>query len=122
MPMKEDTCCTIVPYFLVHDGKLAEFKARCPEFVEKTKNESGCLYYGFTFHGNEVHCREGYENADALLAHLENVGPLLQEALKISEIIRLEVHGPESELAKLKDPLKDLNPRYYSLELGFRNT
>ena len=23
----DDTCCTLVPYFKVHDGKLAEFKA-----------------------------------------------------------------------------------------------
>jgi len=25
-----DTCCTIVPYFKVHDGKLEDFKTGCP--------------------------------------------------------------------------------------------
>jgi hypothetical protein len=24
-----DNCCTLVPYFMVADGKLAEFKALC---------------------------------------------------------------------------------------------
>ena len=32
----QDTCCTIVPYFKVHDGKLADFKAMCEQFVEMT--------------------------------------------------------------------------------------
>lgn len=98
----QDTCCTIVPYFKVHDGKLSAFKSLCEQFVAKTRQEPACLYYGFSFDGDQVHCREGYTNAEGLLAHLENVGPLLQEALKIADITRLEVHGPETELAKLR--------------------
>ena len=59
-------------------------------------------------------------NAAGLLAHLENVGSLLEEAFRISEITRLEVHGPESELDKLREPLAALNPQYFTLEYGFR--
>jgi len=55
-----------------------------------------------------------------LLAHLENVGALLQESLIIADIARLEVHGPEEELAKLKEPLSGLNPQFFKLEYGFR--
>ena len=33
----------------------------------------------------------------------------------------LQIHGPEQELAKLREPLKDLNPSYWVLEYGFRN-
>jgi len=54
------------------------------------------------------------------LAHLENVGSLLEEALKISELTRLEVHGPEEELAKLREPLAGLKPQFFTLEYGFR--
>lgn len=115
-----DTCVTIVPYFNVHDGKLDEFKTGCAAFIEATKSEPGCLYYGFTFNGNEAHCREGYAGAEALLAHLENIGAMLQEALKISDIARLEVHGPAGELDKLREPLKDLSPAYFELLNGFR--
>ena len=116
----DDKCCSIGPYFKVQSGKLASFKTVCEKFMEKTRQEPKCLYYGFSFEGNECHCREGYADAEGLLAHLENVDALLKEALTISEIARLEVHGPESELAKLRGPLAGLKPRFYSLEYGFR--
>ena len=116
----QDTCCTIVPYFKVHSGKLEAFKELCEQFVEKTNQETKCIYYGFSFYEDQVHCREGYDDAEGLLAHLENVGSLLQEALKIADITRLEVHGPEEELAKLRGPLADLNPQFFTLEYGFR--
>ncbi len=116
----QDSCCTIAPYFKVQGGKLPAFKALCEQFVAKTKGEEKCLYYGFTFDGDQVHCREGYRDADGLLAHLDNVGTLLQEALKIAEITRLEVHGPADELAKLRAPLAGLKPQFFALEYGFR--
>jgi hypothetical protein len=104
----------------VQDGKLEAFHALCEQFVEKTNEEPKCLYYGFSFDRDLVHCREGYEDAEGLLAHLENVGSLFEEALKIADITLLEVHGPEEELAKLRGPLSDLNPKYFKLEYGFR--
>jgi len=116
-----DTCCTIVPYFEVPDEHLDAFKALCEEFVAQTKTEDACLYYGFSFAGNRAHCREGYRDADGLLAHLNNVDALLKRALEISKITRLEVHGPADELAKLREPLAALQARFYVLEYGFRN-
>lgn len=117
----EDKCCTLVPYFKVNAGKMDAFIDLCEQFMEITeKNEPNCLYYGFSIKDDVVHCREGYANADAVLAHLDNAGSLLGEALKICEIARLEVHGPEEELAKLRGPLADLNPDFYVLEYGFR--
>jgi quinol monooxygenase YgiN len=109
-----------VPYFKVHSGKLEAFKGLCEQFIEKTNVEPKCLYYGFSFDGDEAHCREGYEDAEGALAHLENVGPLLQEALKIADLTRLEIHGPEEELVKMREPLAGLNPQFFTLEYGFR--
>ena len=86
----------------------------------QTSQEPKCLYYGFSFNGDQVHCREGYEDAESLLAHIENVSPELADALKISEITRLEVHGPEEELAKLREPLAKLNAQFFTLTYGFR--
>lgn len=116
----DDRCCTIVPYFRVEDDSLAPFKELCVRFVAKTSEEEGCLYYGFSFNGNVAHCREGYICAEAVLAHLANVKPLLEEALHVSTLIRLEIHGLESELAKLRSPLAGLNPDFFVLECGFR--
>jgi len=115
-----DKCCTIVPYFKIHSGKLEAFKMLCERFVEKSNEEPKCLYYGFSFSGDEAHCREGYEGAEGVLAHIENVGTLLQEALKISDLMRLEIHGSKEELAKLREPLAELNPQFFILEYGFR--
>jgi quinol monooxygenase YgiN len=116
----QDRTVTIHPYFRVADGKMDEFRAFCEKLVSMAAAEPDCLYYGFSFHENQVFCREGYTGAAALLAHLANVGAVLQEALQISEITRLEVHGVEEELAKLQEPLAAFGPTYYALEYGVR--
>ncbi len=118
--MTNDQCCTIVPYFLIHEGKEEIFKGLCEEFVEKTSGEPKCLYYGFSFLGNRAHCREGYEDAQGVLHHLENVDALLKQALEVAELEKLEIHGPETELEKLRGPLSALNPDFFVLEYGFR--
>ena len=115
-----DTVCTLVPYFKVAEGKLGEFKALCARFEAETRSEPKCVHYAFSFSGDEVHCREGYEDADGLLAHIDNVGALLQEALHISQLTRLEVHAPEAELARLREPMAPLKPQWFALEGGFR--
>ena len=116
----QDRNVSIHPYFKVADENLGAFRKLCEQFVSATVNEPKCLYYGFSFNGHEVHCREGYEGADGVLSHLASVGPLLERVLKISEITRLEIHGVEEELAKLRGPLANFNPTYFTLEYGIR--
>jgi len=116
----DDRCCTIVPYFKVHEGRHEAFRALCERFVERSLQEPGCLYYGFSFDGDEAHCREGYADAEAALIHLDHVGDLIRAALEISDLTRLEVHGAEEQLAKLRGPLAELNPQFFALEMGFR--
>ncbi len=76
--------------------------------------------YGFSFAGSTAHCREGYTDAEGALAHLTNVGDLLDQAFRIASLRRLEIHGPEEELAKLRGPLAHLKPEFFTLEYGFR--
>jgi hypothetical protein len=40
---------------------------------------------------------------------------MLAEALKIADVIRLEIHGPAAELEKLKGPLAHLKPAWFVL-------
>ncbi len=103
------------PYFRVPPDRLDSLKAILPEFAAKTRNETGNLFYEFTINGDEVFCREGYSNAEALLDHLDNVREMLAVALDMAELIRLEIHGPAEELAKLKEPLAHLNPDWFTL-------
>ena len=116
----EDNVCTLVPYFTVQAGKLDDFKALCEQMVEKTKSESECVFYGFSFNDHQAFCREGYTSADGILAHLENVDALLKQALEIASLDKFEIHAPASEVAKLKEPLGALNPVFYTMETGFR--
>jgi quinol monooxygenase YgiN len=101
------------PYFKVHPGKLESFTAAFPGFVARTTSEEKNLFYEFTVNGDEVFCRETYTDAKGLLTHLDNIGALLAEALKIADLIRLEVHGPAAELDKLREPLAYLKPAWF---------
>ncbi len=108
------------PYFKVHAGKLDAAKVLLREFVAKTATEGKVIYYEFTLNGDEVFCREAYEGADGVLAHVTNVGALLDQMLAIATLTRLEVHGPVAELEKLKGPLGDLKPSWFTYECGVK--
>jgi len=116
----QDTCCSVSPYFEIQAGKTAAFRAICEKYVEWSSREPGCLYYGFSFDGDLAHCREGFEDANALIAHIENLRPILHEMGEVSTLVRIEVHGPDAELAKLRVPLAGLSPQYFVLEYGVR--
>lgn len=96
------------PYFKLHPAKIDAVTAMLPQFVEKTASEKENFFYGFSINGDEVFCRETYENANGLLAHLDNVGALLEEMLKMADLTRVEMHGTAEELETLKAPLPHL--------------
>ena len=109
---------SIHPYFKVHSGKMGTFKELLPKFIQCTAPEDDCLWYDFTSCGDVVHCREAYNGAEGLMTHLGNVETLIGEALSISDLVRLEVHGSKEELGKLKESLSELNPDYYEYQVG----
>lgn len=106
------------PYFKAHSGQQAACHALLPAFVAATNPDKDCLYYEFTAREDEIFCREAYTTAAAALAHLQTVGSLLDEMLKIAELTRLEIHGPEADLAILKPALGGLNPAWFSTVIG----
>jgi hypothetical protein len=110
------------PYFKVHPRKLETVKAGFPRFVEKTATERKNLFYGFTISGDEIFCREGYTDAEGVLAHLDNVGALLTEMLTMADLTRVEVHGPAAELSKLKEPLAHLKPAWFTIQCSVKKT
>ncbi len=109
---------SIHPYFKVHPGKLDAARALLPRFVATTTNEPACLYYEFTINGDVVFCREAYRGAEGALAHLGNVDALLKEMLGLSDLARLEIHGPAEEIEKLKEPLAAFNPTWFVFACG----
>ncbi len=119
---QSDNAVTIHPYFKVNNEKLQAFKRLAEDLLETTRGEMGCLFYGFTYSEGEAYCREGYQDAESLAAHLDNVRDLTQKLESISELFRLEVHGPKNEIDKLREwpSIKKLSPKYYVLQGGFR--
>jgi quinol monooxygenase YgiN len=111
---------SVHPYFKVKPGKMDAFKAALPAFIEKAKQEKGNLYYDFTVNEDVVYCREAYVGADGFLAHLDGVGAMLPELLKLADIIRIEVHGPAEELAKLKGPMAEMKPAWFTYFAGVK--
>ena len=109
---------TIHPYFKVHPGKQDQAASLMREFVAKTRSESLCLFYEFTVNGDEVFCREGYVGSAGVLAHLENIGAILAQMLTISDLLRLEFHGPAADIDQLRGPLGHLNPAWFVLKAG----
>jgi quinol monooxygenase YgiN len=116
----QDKCCTVVPCFKVSGGKLPAFRELCGRLAAKSKQEPKCLHYKFTFNGDQAYCLENYEDAEGMLTHIQNVAALLEEAQKMARITRFEIHGPAEELAKLREPLAKLKPKFFTLECGFR--
>ena len=60
----QDTHITIMPKFIVPDGRMDEFIAGFKKFYTATKNGSGAsgmYYYGFSVVGDSVYVREGYK-------------------------------------------------------------
>jgi quinol monooxygenase YgiN len=122
MMATQDSCCSVAPYFHIHAGKAEDFRLICQKYVQWSAREPGCLYYGFSFDGDFAHCREGFQDADALLAHIDNLRPILHEMAEVSTLVRIEVHGPEHALAKLRPALASMDPQYFVLEFGFRRS
>ena len=113
-----DNAVSLHPYFKIQEGQMEACKSFLSQFCEKVANEELCLYYTFTFNDDVLYCREAYQDADGVQAHLENCDALIGEFLKIADLTRIEVHGPAEELEKLKPALADLNPEYFVCECG----
>ncbi len=115
---KLSTAVSIHPYFQIQAGKVDDFSKVISSFIETTGTEAGCLYYDFTLNGDEAFCREAYLDADAALAHLGNVDHVIKQALEISTMTRLEIHGPAAELEKMHAPLAELHPAWFVRQDG----
>lgn len=113
-----DNSVSIHPYFRIHEGQMEACKALLTQFNAKVASEEKCLYYNFTLQDDVLCCREAYQDADGVKAHLENCGALLGEILKVVDLIRIEVHGPAAELEKLKSTFEEMHPDYFICECG----
>ena len=101
--VSDETLCVLV-YWKIKD--YTKFLAGVEDFQHLTRQEEKVKYYGFCMYGSKAICREGYDCAEGFMEHLQNVDGPLKTAMECADIERVEVHGPASEVNKLREPLK----------------
>ena len=108
----------LTAHFKIQPGKteaFAELAAKCVEAVRQ--NEEGALLYRWFYNTDQTECKvlETYRNTEAVFAHLQNVGPLLQELSGISSVSG-DIYGQISE--PLRKGLEGLDISFYEYETG----
>ena len=111
---------SVHPYFEIPDGRKDEFKAIWEAMLPTVQEEEGNRGYEFAFNGNVAYCRESYANAEGVLAHMVNVGDAIGKVLEFCALTAFEVCGSEAQLAKLREPMASLNPKFFVVDRGFR--
>lgn len=111
------------PTFTVHDWGAA--RPLLDESVERMRQASGCIYFGWTRSGDTLSCRQAYLNAAGVLAHLESVDPLVDRLLDsgAATLTGVSVQGPPTRLDEVEAALADyhgLAPHFYALDAGFQ--
>ena len=101
----------IVPEFQlsIGEGNLEDFKAFVNRMIEITKaNEPNTLVYEWYINadGTECHLLETFEDSDAFMAHLGNVGHMFDTLFTYATVTRAKIYGdPSAELKQSLDPL-----------------
>lgn len=119
--MSAPTVVTLVGYFNIRPASADQFRANCEEMVALRGREPGHLASAYSFDGDiAATSREDYENADAVMRHMEVGQHIYERTRALVEVTGVEIHGPAAELDKLRDLFGDLSPRLYVTEFGFR--
>ena len=104
--------------FMIHDGKLNEFKSLAVQAMAAVKtNEPGNLQYDWYFNEDNSECVvfEKYADSSAVFDHLANLNEILGKVLQIS-VLSVEVYGDPSE--ELRKVITDMKAKLYSFYQG----
>ena len=86
----------------IHDGKLDEFETAARKLLAAVQEkDTGTLQYDWFFSPDRSVCvvHETYADSDAVMQHMANMGDLLRDLVKLSDL-SLELFGdPSPELA-----------------------
>ena len=84
----------------VTSSNLAEFKRVAAHALDIARNEPGVLQYDWFFDDTDTVCvvRETYQDSEALLAHIANMGEALNTLSELGGGCELEMFGDPSPL------------------------
>ncbi len=84
------------------DGKIEEFKSMMHSIikaVKKDEQDMNAYQVYLNAEENKAFIVEWFQNSEAILIHLANVGPLFPDLLTIAPAVRLEVFGKLTKAA-----------------------
>jgi len=86
----------------IKDGQLEKLKSAIEPMVDATRTEKGALSYDFWLSADlkKVYVFECYQNSDAVLAHMENVGGLLGAFFECVDLEPIVILGNSSQALK----------------------
>jgi quinol monooxygenase YgiN len=93
---------------------LGEFKQVVAQAVEIAKGEAETLQYEYFMSPDETRCvlLESYASSDALLAHMANMGSVLQRLFELGGQVEADVFGDPSPA--LLEAAAAFEPRIYA--------
>ena len=104
----------------ISDGKINEFKKLAAEIVDRVEaNEPNTLSYEWFLSDDESKCYvvQVYEDSEAVLAHLANIGDLLGPFDEIAPLTGLMIFGSPSD--ELRQALEPVGPKILEHWFGF---
>lgn len=113
-----DNAITIHPYFKIKEGQMEACKSFLTQFCEKVASEGGASTTTSLSRRMCCSAERPIETPPRCSRIWKTAVRLLGEFGKITEVMRVEVHGPAAELEKLKAGLAGLNPEYFVCECG----
>ena len=98
--------------------RLAEFKRVAARALELTREEAGTLQYDWFFSDDETKCvvRETYASSEAVLAHVANMGDLIEKVAELGGGLQIEAFGALS--TELLEATAALEPTVYRFFQG----
>ena len=111
-----DRYCALVWVFELHEDRVEDFKALCEQVCGRVGEEPKCVSHRFSYNGKHLQYRVVAEDAFGVLAHVVDLGELLEDVLKTVTLVRLEIHAPGDQLEQLRGPLAAFEPDFYTAD------
>ena len=97
---------TLQPRYTVNDW--AAVKPIMEAYLAGPRKDFSCLYCGWTIDGDRLFGRAAHVDGDALVSHIQSVGPFLDTLVSsgVATLEEISVHGPAAELSKCKSAIE----------------
>ena len=99
--------------FRIHPGHRETVERLLGELDLRASENPAVLFQEASFRADDLVLRLAFPSAETLLDHLAGTSEGFERLLAGTDLVRMEVHGPEHELTQLRGPLGLFVPEWY---------